>query len=346
MKNFTQLILMAGFIILCISAMNAQENRAITGMGNNKDHPGWGASGDHVITESNGFADGVSEPAGPDRPNPREISNLIFSQNNLVNDVMGLSSYAWVWGQFIDHDVTFSPNHPVEKIDIQIPPSDQYFDPSGKGDVVMPMNRSMYDLLSGTDPSNPRKYKNEITAFIDASNVYGSDRDRASWLRTHEGGKLRVSKGNLLPYNTTTGEYDDPVDENAPWMDMPFPHVRKMFVAGDVRANENPLLTSMHTTFMREHNRICDSLIQEHPAWNDEDLYQHTRKLVGGIYQAIVYEEWLPTMGMHIPQYQGYNPTVNPGIMNVFNTAAYRYGHTMINSLLVRMDNNLSLIHI
>ncbi|RME03735.1 MAG: T9SS C-terminal target domain-containing protein, partial [Bacteroidetes bacterium] len=37
--------------------------------------------------------------------------------------------------------------------------------------------------------------------------------------------------------------------------------------------------------------------------------------------------------------YNGYNYQINPGITNAFNTAAYRYGHTTINSLLVRMDN-------
>lgn len=340
MKNFTLFILLTGFIFLHAFTLNAQENRTITGMGNNKDHPGWGAVGDHVLTESMGFSDGVSAPGGPNRPNPRDISNMIFSQNTLANDVMGLSSYAWVWGQFIDHDITFSPNHPVERLDIPIPASDPYFDPAGKGDQIIPMNRSMYDLLSGTDASNPRKYKNEITAYIDASNVYGSDNERASWLRTFEGGKLKTSKGNLLPYNTTTGEYDDPIDDEVPWMDIALPHLKKWFVAGDVRANENSFLTTIHTTFMREHNRLCDSLAIDHPAWADETLYQHARKLVGGMLQAIVYEEWLPIMGMHIPEYQGYDPTVNPGIMNVFNTAAYRYGHTMINSLLVRMDNN------
>lgn len=338
MKNFTQSILLAGFVFLFAFSLNAQDNRTISGMGNNKEHPGWGATGDFALTQSIGFSDGVSAPSGTNWPNPRHISNMIFTQNTLVNDVMGLSSYAWVWGQFIDHDITFSPNHPVERMDISIPASDSYFDPSGTGDKIIPMNRSMYDLISGTGVTNPRKYRNEITAFIDASNVYGSDNARASWLRTYQNGKLRVSKDNLLPYNTTTGEYDDPIDSDAPWMDMPLPHVKKWFVAGDVRANENPFLTAMHTVFMREHNRLCDSLATEHPAWNDETLYQHARKLVGGMLQAIVYEEWLPIMGMHIPEYQGYDPTVNPGIMNVFNTAAYRYGHTMINSLLVRMD--------
>ena len=336
MKTFTQLAILT---ILAMGTLNAQENRTIDGVGNNLVFPDFGAAGTHVLTQTLGFSDGISAPAGPDRPNPRLVSNMLFSQTNLVNDSRTLSAYAWAWGQFIDHDITLSPDHPDESFDIEVPPFDMYFDPSGSGTVKIPMHRSAYDPTSGTGTGNPRKYTNEITAFIDASAVYGADPQRATWLRTFSGGKLKTSTGNLLPWNTLTGEFDAPVDPSAPPMAMPLPHA-KYFVAGDVRANENPFLTAMHTLFVREHNRLCDELAAQHPEWDDEQLYQHARKLVGGLLQAIVFEEWLPTLGMEIPAYNGYNYQINPGITNAFNTAAYRYGHTTINSLLVRMDNN------
>lgn len=95
----------------------------------------------------------------------------------------------------------------------------------------------------------------------------------------------------------------------------------------------------MHTLFTREHNRLCTKLANEFPSWNDEELYQRARKLVGAEIQAITYEEWLPELGMELDTYLGYNASVDPGIMNVFSAAAYRYGHTTINSVLVRMDN-------
>ena len=35
----------------------------------------------------------------------------------------------------------------------------------------------------------------------------------------------------------------------------------------------------MSTIWLREHNRICDILLAEHPDWDDERLYQ-TAKLI------------------------------------------------------------------
>jgi peroxidase len=127
-------------------------------------------------------------------------------------------------------------------------------------------------------------------------------------------------------------------------MAMPFPFNTKWFVAGDIRANENPLLTSIHTLFVREHNRLCDQLAIENPGWTDEQLYQHSRKIVGGLMQAIIYEEWLPTLGVHLDPYTGYDPINELGIMNIFSAAAYRYGHTVINSTIIRMNNNGDII--
>ena len=100
---------------------------------------------------------------------------------------------------------------------------------------------------------------NGITAFVDASNVYGSDTETAEMLRwsemtrlksrslchvffsrsktrTMEGGRLLEGENGLLPMLPND---DGELEERA----------------GDGRARENPALTAMHTIFLREHNR-------------------------------------------------------------------------------------------
>lgn len=339
--KFPKLQLIIVVIFTLNFSLSAQINRRIDGFGNNPKHMEWGAKGTNQLQVTPlGYADGISAPGGLDRPESRDISNLIFQQDELLPDANQLSDYAWVWGQFIDHDITLTPDDASQPMTIPIPAGDAYFDPGNTGKVNLHAFRSAYDPLSGTNINNPRKFPNQITAFIDGSNVYGSDDQRAIKLRTFVDGKLKTSKDNMLPYNTMNAEYDSPVDASAPNMAMANPFLEKWYIAGDVRANENVLLTSMHTIFVREHNRICDQLSLNNPNWTDEEIYQKTRKIVGGIIQAIVYEEWLPALGVILEPYKGYNENINPGIMNIFSTAAYRYGHTVINSTIVRMGND------
>lgn len=327
-------------VFLCFTS-SAQETRSYDGSGNNLIYESWGAKGTNArLMTPVGFADLISAPAGPDRLSPRVISNMIFDQPKSVPDWTGLSDFAWLWGQFVDHDITLGPEDHNQPMSIPVPMGDSYFDPDSTGQMSIHTFRSKYDPNTGDGVYNPRRFPNEISAFIDGSAVYGSDEQRAYQLRSFEGGKLRTSAGNFLPYNTYTGEYEAPVDPTAPAMAMVSPFIKKWYVAGDVRANENILLTSMHTLFVREHNRLAEEIQAEHPDWNDEQIYQKARRILGGIIQAIVYEEWLPTLGVELPPYQGYDGTVNPGIMNVFAMAAYRYGHTVINSNLMMMDNH------
>jgi hypothetical protein len=46
---------------------------------------------------------------------------------------------------------------------------------------------------------------NVLTAWIDESQVYGSDKDTADSLRSFKNGKLLTSAGNLLPFTNATG---------------------------------------------------------------------------------------------------------------------------------------------
>ncbi len=134
------------------------------------------------------------------------------------------------------------------------------------------------------DDQGYRQQINAITSFVDASNVYGSDRARADALRTFSGGRLKMSDGRLLP--TGIDIPNDTGGTNNP----------SAFVAGDIRANENVALTSMHTLFVREHNRLAGIIEAQHPEYSDEQIYQLARKIVGAEIQKITYDEFLPAL--------------------------------------------------
>ncbi|MEO0733577.1 MAG: peroxidase family protein [Bacteroidota bacterium] len=351
-----QRLLLCGLLLSLAALSHAQTldtdlYRTIDGRFNNPNQPTLGMAHTALLRVSgNGFADGQSAPAGPDRPNPRAISNALFAQDGLLNDPVGLSDFTWVFGQFMDHDLGLT-EHPGEDFSIPVPMGDPQFDPMFFGTVRIPLTRNAPRFGTGSGVGNPRQYDNELTAFIDGSAVYGSDDTRAAWLRSFADGKLKVSAGNLLPYNTLDGEIGSPVDPRAPHMADAVGRATRLFVAGDIRANENPLLATFHTLFVREHNRQCDLLKNAHPDWDDEQLYQHARKIVGGLIQSITYDEWLPAMGVDIPEYTGYSPTVNPQLSNVFTAAAFRVGHTLLNANIRRLgpdgavlaDGNMTL---
>jgi hypothetical protein len=336
-------ILITSFVLLLFTSVaqtiDVQNYRTYDGSNNNLSNPDWGAAGSNLeLSGTVGYANLIDEPAGADRPNPRQLSNLLFSQDGILSDPLNLSDFCWVWGQFIDHDIGLTPDGD-ELMTIDIPTGDDWFDPFNTGQVKIFMHRNVFDETTGTNTLNPRRHPNILTAYIDGSGVYGSDEDHANWLRSFEGGKLKTSAGNLPPYNTYSGEFEAPIDPNAPHMDNATGIFDKLFVCGDPRANENPVLLSFHTLFVREHNRLCDELAEQHPDWNDEQLYQHARKIVGGLIQSVVYDEWLPATGIDLPAYEGYDDQQNAQLMNVFTAAAFRLGHTLLNGTLLRMDN-------
>ncbi len=328
--------------ILLASPVFAQQNRSIDGSGNNLENPEWGMSGAELrrYTEAS-YSNGYDQPNGENRPNIRVISNNLFEQTDFTGDPNLLSDFVWLYGQFLDHDISFNPDAEGEEVYIAIPAGDQYFDPDNTGTKEFRINRGAYNRDTGTEPGDPRQQLNMITSFIDASAIYGSFDDVAAWLRSFQDGRLRTSFGNFLPFNTVDGESFGAMDPEAPEMATGGPLVpEKYFVAGDFRANEHPGLLCFHTLFVREHNRLAGEIARQNPSWTDEQIFQRARKFNGAILQAITYEEWLPALGMGLEEYQGYDPEANPNILNVFSAAAFRLGHSMVNEQFVRLEDN------
>lgn len=299
--------------------------RTFDGSGNNLRNPDWGRAGVAFLRRvPAAYADGRAAPSGPARPGARVVSNRVTAVEETAPS--GASDMLWQWGQFLDHDLDLSPEvDPAEHFDIAVPAGDLHFDPAGTGAVTLPLGRSLFETVGGV-----REQINAISAFIDASNVYGSDAARARALRAGDGsGRLATSPGNLLPFNTMG------LDNAAPGQAPP----EAFYVAGDFRANEQVGLTVMHTLFVREHNRWVDRLRADDPSLDGDALYDRARAIVGAEMQAITYREFLPVLlGRDaIPEDRGYDPSVDPGISNLFATAAYRVGHSMLSQGLLRL---------
>lgn len=301
----------------------AGDLRTIDGTGNNLAHPEWGSTGEQFIRKGNlvAYADGISAPGGASRPSARVISNAVADEGT-ERDLSdrNLSAMIYAWGQFLDHDLDLTMSaDPAEAFPIAVPTGDAYFDPAGTGTKTIPLSRSQYDPATGTSQANPRQQVTSITSWIDGSMIYGSDEATATSLREFAGGRMQQSANGLLPTDATG-----------------------FFMAGDIRANENPELLSLQTLFVREHNRVAERIAQQNPSWTDEQIYQAARNFVIGEVQVITYKEWLPALlGTNaIRPYQGYKANVNPSISNEFATAAFRLGHSMLGDEIEFLDNN------
>ena len=171
---------------------------------------------------------------------------------------------------------------------------------------------------------------NTLSSALDLASVYGPDETRAKALRTLSGGKMKTGPSNLLPRNS--GSLN-----NAPLPNGDY------FLAGDHRCNEHPVLLSIHTIFVREHNRLCD--VFKSFSSNDEELYQWARSLNIAQFQKIVATEFYPVVtGRQLPAYRGFRFFRNPNVIDIFSTAAYRVGHTMVGNEVPRRDSNNKLL--
>ncbi|NXX16818.1 PERM Myeloperoxidase, partial [Podargus strigoides] len=340
--------------------------RTITGECNNRRNPSLGASNRALVRWLPAeYEDGVSLPHGWTEgklfdgfrlPLVRRVSNEIvrFSPELLRLD-QERSLMFMQWGQFIDHDLDFSPDTPArvtfsgeEDCDtscakeppcfpIQIPPND-------------PRIKNMRDCLpffrsapACTSSKAIRNQINALTSFLDGSVVYGSEVPLANSLRN------LTSQLGLLAVNQNF------TDSGRAY--MPFGRMRKepclitsgeakipCFLAGDTRASEMLELACMHTLFVREHNRLAGELKRLNPRWNGERIYQEARKILGAIIQIITYRDYLPLLlGSHfrrfIPPYRGYNESVDPRISNVF-TLSFRFAHASVPPAVQHLDQS------
>jgi hypothetical protein len=312
---------------------------SIEGENNHPSNPELNAIGEDLIRLLPSA--GVSDDDWAARMNlssPREISNIACDDGKqTIPDEHGLSDFNWIWGQFITHDTDFTltqngrVNGTPETLNIPIPEGDKWMDPFAVGNLQIPMTRSLFNQSSSND-TIPREFHNTITGWLDGSQVYGSNDFDSQWLRAGSLGRMKVMESDIGEFLPIAAE-----GEKAPKISFVGFSASERFVAGDSRANEHSALTAMHVLFLREHNRIASEVFEQNPDYTDEEIYQIARKINTAQMQYITYFEYLPSLGVNLPLYSGFDSSVDPRISNEFSMLAFRMGHSQVNDITLRL---------
>ena len=223
--------------------------RTIDGTCNNLQNPSFGAAGDkfqRLVPADYGDCVSTLRLSVRDKelPNARNVSRLVHGSNaDRTNPSSSILTHLTMnFGQFMDHDITLAeaqglncepPTNNSECINIDIPSDDAIF--RDREVDFIELERDAPHEPESDCKLVPREHVNTLTAYIDASNVYGSDEELADSLRRPDGG-LRDMKHphgcpfrnlkNLLPPQTEG--FCTSKDPNRP-----------CFVSGDERNNEN-----------------------------------------------------------------------------------------------------------
>lgn len=307
------------------------------------------------------YGDGMSSPRlssnGGPLPYARRVSLNIHRP--IYSTDANFTVMLAVFGQFLDHDITataLSSGQEGESINcclqpedvhpecypVQLVPGDPYYDFYNL--TCMNFVRS---APAPTGRIGTREQLNQATAFIDGSVVYGSTQQKTSLLREKRNGTLRMykteDKRELLPVSSDPADGCNREDMNR--------QGKYCFDAGDSRANENLLLTSMHLILARQHNYLARGLQHVNPNWDDEKVFQEAKKILAAQMQHITYNEFLPILLGH--EYvktkaiastysfdsDTYDESVDPSIANYFAASVFRFAHTLLPPLVESYRN-------
>ncbi|XP_063915826.1 chorion peroxidase-like isoform X2 [Zophobas morio] len=297
-------------------------------------------------------------------PSARAVSTRVHRDKN--HEIPTVNLMFMQWGQLVDHDListvksrsfngsvprcchrggqAFLPPdllHP-SCLPIEVPRDDWFLGPMGIRCIEFirsaPSTRIDCDL-------GYREQINQATSFLDASTIYGSDVETSDSMRSFRNGKIHYGRVQgrepLQPPDPPGGEL---CRSGALTSDC--------LQGGDGRLSEQPGLTALHTIWVRYHNKVATVLSEVNRHWSDEKVYQETRRIVIALFQHITYREFLPiVLGQEVMElfgltlerkgyYSGFDKRVNPAIANSFGTAAFRFGHSLVQNSYVRFDTH------
>ncbi|OQR70374.1 peroxidasin-like [Tropilaelaps mercedesae] len=345
--------------------------RSGDGRCNNLRNPHWGRS-NFCMTRllAPAYENGIDEPRGglynSRLPNARIVSRIVNVHRNV--SAPNFTHMLMQVGQFLDHDLALAPmeedpgeivnlgnpNNPIdccsedrrygpECFSFELPQNDAFFGAYGQTCHNMPRSAPCSTCQLGY-----REQQDALTSYIDASQLYGSSDDDNKRLRAMVKGLLKYQARDVVVNNRQMLPRSFHTEEDR----CSIPSAGKFcFRAGDERVNEHPGLTAMHLIWLRQHNLVVQKLNEINPNWDDERLYQEARRIVTAQWQHVIYNEWLPiVLGVQFLQsydiqaqpqgYTNYDPTVDASVINEFATAAFRFGHTLIDGTFRLVNSN------
>ncbi|TRY56835.1 hypothetical protein DNTS_004105 [Danionella cerebrum] len=127
-----------------------------------------------------------------------------------------------------------------------------------------------------SDFKNGPAFTKALGHGVDLGHIYGETLERQH--------KLRLFKDGKLKYQVVDGEMYPPLVKDVQ-VEMHYPpHIPEnlKFAVGHEVFGLVPGLMMYATIWLREHNRVCDVMKQEHPDWDDERIFQTSRLILIG----------------------------------------------------------------
>ncbi|XP_024941006.1 dual oxidase isoform X3 [Cephus cinctus] len=339
----TFIILCHGWIIRDVTAeqFHFTEKQRYDGWYNNLAHPDWGSVDSRLIRKvPAAYSDGVYMMAGQDRPSPRKLSDLFMQGDDGMPSTKNHTALFAFFGQMVTSEIIMASESgcPIEFHRIEVEKCDPVFDKHCQGNKYIPFLRADYDRRTGRSPNSPREQINKVTSWIDGSFIYSSSEAWTNTMRSFKNGSFLTEPSKKFPVRNTM---------RAPLFNHAVPNVMRMlnperlYLLGDPRSNQHPPLLAFGILFYKWHNVIATRVQRQHPDMSDEEIFQRARRIVVGTLQNIIMYEYLPTLlGKELPGYSGYKPDLHPGISHIFQSAAFRFGHTLIPPGIYRRDEN------
>lgn len=245
----------------------------------NTDNPMEGAAGTRFIWQGKDKIHAIRRNRldDPHLPNPIAVSNLLFRCEGDRKFVPFLNLLTIGWIQFMVHDWL---NHRQESdgvngvIKVEIPKDDPRRE-KYKQDC-MAFRRTQRPAIG----DETLAFENEVTAWWDGSQIYGSDQDtqdkRRRNPRTNKfepDGKIYVEPGDMLPLDPQTRVIESGFTRN-------------MWVG----------LELFHTLFVKHHNYLCDQYRKEHQGWSGDQIFNQARLENAATMAKIHTIEWTPAV--------------------------------------------------